>query len=66
MSGKTALARALCGAARAPLQPLEKIWADSIYYGGIAECLRDLRKHKRIESEVVKCMAGVEGFLVFS
>ncbi len=45
---------------------LRKIWADSIYNGGIAEWLRDLRQRQRIELESVKRPAGVQSFLVLA
>jgi len=59
--------------ARAVLAPLanrfsklRKIWADSIYNGGIAEWVRNLRRRNRIELEVVKRPEGVKGFLVLA
>ena len=59
--------------ARAVLAPLakrfsklRKIWADSIYNGGIAEWIRGLRKRNRIELEIVKRPDGVKGFLVLA
>lgn len=59
--------------ARAVLAPLanrfsrlRKIWADSIYNGGIAEWVRDLRRRNRIELEIVKRPEGVKGFLVLA
>lgn len=45
---------------------LRKIWADSIYNGGIAEWVRNLRRRNRIELEVVKRPEGVKGFLVLA
>ena len=45
---------------------LRKIWADSIYNGGIAEWVRDLRKRNRIELEIVKRPEGIKGFLVLA
>jgi putative transposase len=59
--------------ARAVLAPLanrfsklRKIWADSIYNGGIAEWVRNLRRRNRIELEVVKRPEGMKGFLVLA
>jgi putative transposase len=59
--------------ARAVLAPLahsftklRKIWADSIYNGGIAAWVRDLRPRNRIELEVVNRPAGVKGFVVLA
>jgi putative transposase len=59
--------------ARAVLAPLanrfsklRKIWADSIYNGGIAEWVRNLRQRNRIELELVKRPEGVKGFLVLA
>lgn len=59
--------------ARAVLAPLarrfsklRKIWADSIYNGGLAEWVRDLRRRNRIELEIVKRPEGVKGFLVLA
>ena len=59
--------------ARAVLAPLahrfsklRKIWADSIYNGGIAEWVRDLRHRNRIDLEIVKRPGGVKGFLVLA
>lgn len=59
--------------ARAVLAPLanrfsklRKIWADSIYNGGIAEWVRDLRRRNRIDLEIVKRPDGVKGFLVLA
>jgi putative transposase len=59
--------------ARAVLTPLansftklRKIWADSIYNGGIAEWVRDLRPRNRLELEIVKRPEGVKGFLVLA
>jgi len=43
---------------------LRKSWADSIYNGGIAEGVRNLRQRNRIELEIVKRPEGVKGFLV--
>jgi len=57
--------------ARAVLAPLanrfnklRKIWADSIYNGGIAEWVRNLRQRNRLDLEIVKRPEGVKGFLV--
>src|SRR5215468_6462802 len=59
--------------ARSVLEPLanrfsklRKIWADSIYNGGIGEWVRNLRRRNRIELEVVKRPEGVKGFLVLA
>jgi putative transposase len=59
--------------ARAVLAPLanrfsklRKIWVDSIYNGGIAEWVRDLRQRNRIELEIVKRPEGLKGFLVLA
>jgi putative transposase len=59
--------------ARAVLAPLanrfsklRKIWVDSIYNGGIAEWVRNLRRRNRIELEIVKRPEGVKGFLVLA
>ena len=43
---------------------LRKIWADSIYNGGIAEWVRGLRRRNRIDLEIVKRPADAKGFLV--
>jgi putative transposase len=60
-------------AARAVLAPLansfsklRKIWVDSIYNGGIAEWVRNLRPRNRLELEIVKRPEGVKGFLVLA
>ena len=45
---------------------LRKIWADSIYNGGLAEWVSDLRKRNRLELEIVKRPAGVKGFQVLA
>ncbi len=45
---------------------LRKIWADSIYNGGIAEWVRNLRRRNRIELEIVKRPEGVKGFFVLA
>jgi transposase len=45
---------------------LRKIWVDSIYNGGIAERVRNLRRRNRIELEIVKRREGVKGFLVLA
>ena len=45
---------------------LRKIWADSIYNGGIVEWARNLRRRNRIELEIVKRPEGMEGFLVLA
>jgi putative transposase len=45
---------------------LRKIWADSIYNGGIAEWVRNLRRCNRIELEIVKRPEGMKGFLVLA
>ena len=45
---------------------LRKIWADSIYNGGIAEWIRNLRRRNRIDLEIVKRPAGAKGFLVLT
>jgi len=45
---------------------LRKIWADSIYNGGIAEWARNLRRRNRIELEIVKRPEGMKGFLVLA
>jgi putative transposase len=59
--------------ARAVLAPLahrfsrlRRIWADSIYNGGIAAWVRNLRPRNRIELEIVKRPAGSKGFLVLA
>jgi putative transposase len=59
--------------ARAVLAPLansfsklRKIWVDSIYNGGIAEWVRNLRPRNRLELEIVKRPEGVKGFLVLA
>jgi putative transposase len=59
--------------ARAVLAPLahrftklRKIWADSIYNGGIAEWVRNLRRRNRIDLEIVKRPTGAKGFLVLA
>ena len=59
--------------ARAVLAPLaysftklRKIWVDSIYNGGIAEWVRNLRQRNRIELEIVKRPEGAKGFLVLA
>ena len=56
--------------ARAVLRPLahrftklRKIWADSIYNGGIGEWVSNLRERNRIELEIVKRPPGITGFL---
>jgi putative transposase len=43
---------------------LRKIWADSIYNGGIAEWVRALRQRNRIDLEIVKRPEGATGFQV--
>lgn len=45
---------------------LRKIWADSIYHGGIAEWIRDLRRRRQIKLEIVKRPSGAQGFLVLA
>jgi len=45
---------------------LRKIWADSIYNGGIAEWIRNLRRRNRIDLEIVKRTASAKGFLVLT
>lgn len=45
---------------------LRKIWADSIYNGGIAEWVRGLRRRNRVELEIVRRPDGVKGFLVLA
>ena len=45
---------------------LRKIWADSIYNGGIAEWVRGIRRRNRIDLEIVKRPAGAKGFLVLT
>ena len=45
---------------------LRKIWADSIYNGGIAEWIRNLRRRNRIDLEIVKRPASAKGFLVLT
>lgn len=45
---------------------LRKIWADSIYNGGIVEWARNLRRRNRIELEIVKRLEGMKGFLVLA
>jgi putative transposase len=45
---------------------LRKIWADSIYKGGIAEWVRNLRQRNRIDLEIVKRPEGAKGFLVLA
>lgn len=45
---------------------LRKIWVDSIYNGGIAEWVRNLRRRNRIELEIVKRPEGLKGFLVLA
>ena len=45
---------------------LRKIWVDSIYNGGIAEWVRNLRQRNRIELEIVKRPEGAKGFLVLA
>ena len=45
---------------------LRKIWDDSIYNGGVAEWVRNLRRRNRIELEIVKRSGGVNGFLVLA
>ena len=59
--------------ARSVLEPLanrfsklRKIWADSIYNGGISEWVRNLRRRNRIDLEIVKRPDGVKGFLVLA
>jgi putative transposase len=59
--------------ARAVLAPLanrfsklRKICADSIYNGGIAEWVRNLRRRNRIEMEIVRRPEGVKGFFVLA
>jgi putative transposase len=59
--------------ARAVLAPLahrftklRKIWADSIYNGGIAEWVSKLRRRNRLALEIIKRPAGVKGFLVLA
>lgn len=59
--------------ARSVLEPLanrfsklRKIWADSIYNGGIGEWVRNLRRRNRIDLEIVKRPDGVKGFLVLA
>ena len=44
---------------------LRKIWADSIYNGGISEWVRNLRRRNRIDLEIVKRPDGVKGFLAW-
>ena len=45
---------------------LRKIWADSIYNGGIAEWVRALRQRNRIDLEIVKRTEGATGFQVIA
>lgn len=52
----------------APLQHrfsrLRRIWTDSIYNGGIAEWVYNLRSRNRIDLELVKRPEGLTGFIV--
>lgn len=59
-------ARAVLAPLKHRFSKLRKIWADSIYNGGIAEWLRDLRHRNRIELEIVKRLEGVKGFVVLA
>jgi putative transposase len=43
---------------------LRKIWADSIYTGGVAEWVRNLRTRNRIDFEMVKRTEEMKGFVV--
>ena len=43
---------------------LRKIWADSIYTGGLAEWVRQLRSRRRIDLELVKRTDDQQGFVV--
>lgn len=55
-------ARSLLAPLANRLSKLRKIWADSIYNGGIAEWVRNLRHRNRIELEIVKRSAGQKSF----
>jgi putative transposase len=59
--------------ARSVLEPLanrfsklRKIWADSIYNGGIGEWVKNLRRRNCIDLEIVKRPDGVKSFLVLA
>ena len=59
--------------ARSVLEPLanrfsnlRKIWADSIYNGGIGEWIKRLRRRNRIDLEIVTRPDGVKGFWVLA
>jgi transposase len=43
---------------------LRKIGADSIYAGALVEWVRNLRRHNRIDLEIVKRSEGEKGFVV--
>jgi putative transposase len=43
---------------------LRKIWADSIYAGALVEWVRNLRRHNRIDLEIVKRSDEGKGFVV--
>lgn len=43
---------------------LRKIWADSIYTGGIAEWVRKVRRYNRADLEIVKRAQDQQGFVV--
>jgi putative transposase len=45
---------------------LRKIWANSIYNGGIAEWVGALRQRNRIDLEIVKRPEGATGFQVIT
>jgi putative transposase len=43
---------------------LRKIWADSIYAGALVEWVRELRRQRRIDLEIVKRTDDKKGFVV--
>jgi putative transposase len=59
-------ARAVLAPLASRFSKLRKIWADSIYNGGIAEWVRNLRRRNRLDLEIVKRPEGVKGFLVLA